>query len=97
MTAAPITDARANLLGSMWMIASMGLFAVEDAFVKAASTSLPVGQILIMFGLGGAVVFALLAAMRRTPLFVPDVLSPAMRFAWSSKSSGACSTCWPSP
>lgn len=79
MTAAPITDARANLLGSMWMIASMGLFAVEDAFVKAASTSLPVGQILIMFGLGGAVVFALLAAMRRTPLFVPDVLSPAMR------------------
>ena len=40
------------------MVASMAAFAIEDALVKAASVSLPVGQILIIFGIGGAIAFA---------------------------------------
>lgn len=73
------TDRRANIVGSLWMIASMAAFAIEDTFVKAASESLPVGQILIIFGLGGAVVFACMAHLQGDPLFTPDVVSRAMR------------------
>ena len=74
-----MSDRNANLVGSLWMIASMGLFAVEDSLVKAASVSLPVGQVLILFGLGGVAVFAALARLNKLPLFVPAVLSPPMR------------------
>ena len=69
----------ANLLGSLWMVASMGAFAVEDAFVKAAAQSIPVGQILIYFGLGGALIFAVFAKANREPLYTPEVLSRPMR------------------
>jgi len=72
-------DRRANLMGSIWMIAAMAIFAVEDAFLKAASTVLPVGQILTIFGLGGAALFACLARLNNEPLFVPDILSLPMR------------------
>lgn len=70
---------RANLFGSLWMVAAMGLFAVEDAFLKAAAGVLPVAQTLILFGAGGAVVFAALALRRGEALFHRDVLAPAMR------------------
>ncbi|MDA9567183.1 DMT family transporter [Planktomarina temperata] len=73
------THRKANLLGSVWMIASMAIFAIEDAFVKAASITLPVGQILIIFGLGGAVVFTALARLNNERLFNKDVISRPMR------------------
>jgi drug/metabolite transporter (DMT)-like permease len=61
------------------MIAAMAVFAIEDAFVKAASATLPVGQILVLFGFGGALVFACVARYNNEPLFVRDVLSRPMR------------------
>ncbi|MCF2904603.1 DMT family transporter [Octadecabacter sp. CECT 8868] len=61
------------------MIAAMAAFAVEDALLKAASTTLPVGEILILFGLGGALVFAVIALLGRDPLFPAAVLSRPMR------------------
>ena len=79
MTTNIATDRKANLIGSIWMIASMAVFAIEDAFVKAVSASLPVGQILIIFGIGGAVVFACLARFNSEPLFIKDVVSRPMR------------------
>jgi drug/metabolite transporter (DMT)-like permease len=72
-------DRKANLLGSIWMVAAMAIFAIEDAFVKAASVMLPVGQVLIFFGLGGAVAFACLARVNNEPLFINDVVSRPMR------------------
>ncbi len=57
----------------------MAIFAVEDAFIKAAAVALPVGQILILFGLGGAFVFACLAWLNKEPLFVREVVSRPMR------------------
>ena len=72
------TDRKANLAGSIWMIAAMAIFAIEDAFIKAVSEVLPVGQVLIIFGLGGALVFACLALINREPLFSPDVVSRPM-------------------
>ena len=79
MTTYIATDKRANLLGSLWMIASMATFAIEDAFVKAASSTLPVGQILIIFGFGGAFVFAGILLWNKAPLFIKDVVSGPMR------------------
>ncbi|AKH99884.1 EamA-like transporter family [Hoeflea sp. IMCC20628] len=72
------TDRKANLVGSVWMIAAMAIFAIEDSFIKAASEMLPVGQVLVIFGLGGVFVFASLALINKEPLFNPDVVSRPM-------------------
>ncbi|MFC3144341.1 DMT family transporter [Psychromarinibacter halotolerans] len=79
MTSAIADLGRANLAGSFWMIAAMGAFAVEDALLKVAAVTLPVWQILILFGAGGACLFACLALVNRERLFSPDVLSRPMR------------------
>ena len=50
-----------NLRGSLYMTASMAGFAVEDAFLKAASAHIPVGQAILIMGLIGIAVFASLA------------------------------------
>ncbi|WP_339756739.1 DMT family transporter [uncultured Hoeflea sp.] len=78
MTAHIATDRKANLAGSVWMIAAMAIFAIEDAFVKAASVTLPVGQVLVFFGLGGALVFAAVALVNKQPLYTQDVVSRPM-------------------
>ncbi|MEZ5801327.1 MAG: hypothetical protein R3D29_13785 [Nitratireductor sp.] len=46
--------------------------------IKIVSRSLPVSEILILFGFGGAVVFATLAVSNGERLFSPDVVSPPM-------------------
>nr|WP_321442476.1 DMT family transporter [uncultured Cohaesibacter sp.] len=68
----------ANLMGSLWMVASMAAFALEDAAVKVLAASLPVGEVMAISGLGGAVVFALASVLRRERLFTRNILSPAM-------------------
>ncbi len=75
--AAPLR--RLNLIGSGWMVASMAGFAVEDAFVKGAAKALPVSEVLVLFGLGGAMLFALLALFSGQRLTPHEVLSPPMR------------------
>ncbi len=57
----------------------MAAFAVEDALVKAVSATLPIGQILILFGLGGAMVFAGVAYAKSESLFTAGVVSRPMR------------------
>ncbi|HAI28966.1 MAG TPA: EamA family transporter, partial [Thalassospira sp.] len=52
---------RANLIGSIWMMAAMVAFSFEDAFVKAVSETHAVGQVLVVFGVGGALLFAVVA------------------------------------
>jgi len=66
------------MIGALWMIAAMAGFAVEDSFVKATTATLPIGQVLVLFGLAGAVVFAFLARVRHEKLVTSDVLSVAM-------------------
>jgi drug/metabolite transporter (DMT)-like permease len=74
------TERGANLMGSLWMVAAMATFAVEDVFVKAVSETLPVAQILIIFGFGGASLFACAALFKKERLFSSDVVSRPMRF-----------------
>lgn len=68
-----------NLRGSLWMIAAMAGFAIEDSLLKIATQTMPVSQVLVMFGLMGAGVFFILARMQHTPIFTKDALSAAMR------------------
>lgn len=74
-----MSDTRANLHGSLWMVAAMAAFALEDSFVKLVSGSLPTGQILMLFGGGGALIFALIARRNDAPLYTPAILSKPMR------------------
>jgi drug/metabolite transporter (DMT)-like permease len=60
-----------NLRGIFLMIASMAGFAVEDALIKTAAETLPVGQILILLGTGGATIFGLLAWRGGAQVFSP--------------------------
>jgi drug/metabolite transporter (DMT)-like permease len=59
-----ITD---NLRGSLWMVAAMAGFAVEDAGIKHLARDLPLGLILLVEGLTGVLWFAW-AARRETAL-----------------------------
>jgi len=58
-----------NLHGILLVIAAMAAFTVEDALIKQLSTTLPVGQILIVLGLGTGTVFALIATARGHNIF----------------------------
>lgn len=71
-------DHRENLLGGSFMIGAMAAFAAEDALIKAASHTLATGQVLIWFGLGGALLFAVLARIDGQPLFSSAVVSRPM-------------------
>lgn len=57
------------------MAFAMATFALEDMFVKSASSVLPVGEILILFGLGGTICFSLLTLKRNESIFHPEILS----------------------
>ena len=57
------------------MVAAMAGFAVEDVFLKFAARSLPVGQILMIFGGGGMLAFAVLTKLRGERVFHPAILS----------------------
>lgn len=74
----PQTLQRANLTGIAWMVAAMAAFAVEDAFIKVATQQMPVGQVLILFGAGGAFLFAGLTLRSGARLFTAQALSRVM-------------------
>jgi drug/metabolite transporter (DMT)-like permease len=63
-----------NLRGILLMVASMAGFAVEDAFIKSAAATVPVGQILILLGLGGTLIFGTLARVQGAPLLTRAIL-----------------------
>ena len=67
-----------NLRGAVWMVAAMAGFAVEDLLLKIVARGMPVGQILMIFGLGGATAFAVLARARGDRVLHPAALSRAV-------------------
>jgi drug/metabolite transporter (DMT)-like permease len=48
------------------MIGSMAGFAVEDAFLKSAAARVPLGEVIVIMGLLGALAFAVLARAQGT-------------------------------
>jgi len=67
-----------NLQGAVLMVLSMAGFAIEDMFIKLIAGSLPVGQILLLLGVGGAVVFGALAVARGDRLWSADMRHPGV-------------------
>lgn len=68
-----------NLRGAGFMVAAMLGFAIEDMLLKRVSAAgLPVGQVLLIFGAGGALVFAALTWRAGQPLWHPAVIGPRM-------------------
>jgi len=64
-----------NLRGAILMVLAMAAFALEDMFFKAATSSIPVGQALVIFGLGGMFAFIGLTKYRGESVLHPAVLS----------------------
>lgn len=63
-----------NLRGSLWMTASMAGFAIEDMCVKAAAESLPLGEVLALFGLLGLAAFAVMTRRQGSPVWTRGYL-----------------------
>lgn len=53
-----------NIRGSLLMVASMAGFALEDMLIKQMAEALPMGQVIVMIGLGGTISFSTLTLMR---------------------------------
>ncbi|SLN13838.1 Riboflavin transporter [Roseovarius gaetbuli] len=64
-----------NLRGSILMVLAMAGFALEDMFIKRLAVNLPVGQIVIFLGIGGAIIFAAITLSQGHRLLSRDVIS----------------------
>ncbi len=64
-----------NLRGAAIMVLSMLGFAVEDMFIKLLADALPIGQILLMLGIGGSFFFGLVVVLQRQPLVTRAMFS----------------------
>ena len=69
---------RENIRGSVLMVLAMAGFALEDMFVKHLSGHLPLGQLLTMLGIGGTLIFGVLAQTRGSRVFSRDFWARAV-------------------
>lgn len=67
-----------NLRGAVLMALAMAGFALEDMFIKLLADTLPVGQILVFLGIGGALAFGVIAHRKGQQLLSPALLTPAL-------------------
>ena len=72
---------RSNVIGSLWMLASMGAFAIEASFFTAAPVTVPVAQTLTWFAAGTALIFAGLACLKTEPLYTSAGFHTPTRFS----------------
>jgi drug/metabolite transporter (DMT)-like permease len=68
----------ANLRGSLLMVLSMALFAMEDMFLKWLTLALPIGQILLVSGFFGMLFFAAVVRAQGLRTFTRAALHPAV-------------------
>ncbi|MEL7164412.1 MAG: DMT family transporter [Pseudomonadota bacterium] len=66
--------ARDNLRGAGFMVLAMFSFAIEDMLIKFLGDALPVGQLLVLLGAGGALIMAVACKIKREPLFPRTLL-----------------------
>ena len=63
-----------NFRGAMLMVLAMGLFAIEDGFIKGLTDTIPVGQIIAITCLGGLIYFAIVFRIQGISLWHPEYL-----------------------
>lgn len=66
-----------NLRGPLLMIGAMAGFAIEDALIKILARTVPPGQIALVIGVLGTLIFALVLHRQGLRLFVPEGLRGA--------------------
>ncbi len=64
-----------NFRASLLMVATMAGFSLEDLLIKQVSGTVPVGQLLMMLGVGGAGFFAAVSVALRRSLWTPVLTS----------------------
>lgn len=64
-----------NLRGAILMVLAMLGFAIEDSFIKLMGDALPVGQIIILLGIGGSTVFGIIVLAQGRALFERAMLT----------------------
>ena len=64
-----------NLKACLLMVATMAGFSLEDLLIKQIAAQVPVGQIVLLLGIGGSLFFGLAAASLRQRLWSRDLTS----------------------
>ncbi|MCH8467476.1 MAG: DMT family transporter [Roseinatronobacter sp.] len=67
-----------NLRGALLMVLAMAGFALEDMLIKLLAGTVPVGQILMLLGFGGAIMFGTIARRNGQQILSPALLTPAL-------------------
>lgn len=67
-----------NLRGSILMVLAMAGFALEDLFIKRLAEVMPVGQIIVFLGFGGAIVFGIVTRLQGRRLWSRDLVTRAV-------------------
>ena len=67
-----------NMRGIILMVLGMLGFAAEDMFIKLVASGLPVGQILLVLGSAGALIFAIYAGLTGTRMISRGFFHPAV-------------------
>ncbi|MEJ1997943.1 MAG: DMT family transporter [Maritimibacter sp.] len=83
-----------NLRGALLMILSMAGFAGEDAFIKLVAEHMPIGEILIYLGLGGAIGFGALAMRKGYCMIGRGFFHPAMLMRAGGEIIGTSAYVW---
>ena len=82
------SHSRDNLRGIALMIIAMAGFTVADSFVKTAAHDLPVGQILLLVGTFGSLIFALLTRAKGDAVLGRDFFLSAVMLRNASEMLG---------
>jgi drug/metabolite transporter (DMT)-like permease len=67
-----------NVRGAILMVVAMFGFAVEDMLIKQMAAGLPVGQVVTLLGIGGALIFGFIAKAYGDRLWSRDLMHPAL-------------------
>lgn len=78
MRISPLSGLNDNIRGSLFMVASMVGFTLEDSLIKHLTATMPLGQILMMIGFTGVVFFGLRARSQGDTLWTRSYLSKQM-------------------
>lgn len=77
-----------NTRGSLFMVLAMAAFAIEDMFLKAAATHMPVGIALALFGLGGSAVFIALTKRHDEQIIHPELFTKPIMLRAAAEITG---------
>ena len=75
------------------MIIAMGCFTFADLLIKIASETMPVGQIMVLLGIGSSFVFLALLRMKSEPIQISPLFNSAVMLRNAGELIAATSMC----